>query len=163
MQMNPLSIWTKLALCGLVALAIMGVLTGAYLHVKQLGREEVIAELLQQTVAVNTARAAIAPPIEKKVVQKITEYKVVTETILKEVPVYVKATDCPMSPGFRVLHDAAADGRLPDPTSIPDAAPASAQDVASTVVANYGTCNKALTLVNGWQEWADEQAKLRTK
>nr|DAQ81583.1 MAG TPA: hypothetical protein [Caudoviricetes sp.] len=161
--MNSLSTGAKLALYGVLALAIMGALTGAYLHIKEIGREEVIGELLEQTIVVNKARAAIAAPIEKKVVQKVTEIAVVTETIVKEVPVYVKTSDCPMSPGFRVLHDAAADGRLPDPANIPDAAPAPAAEVASTVATNYGTCNKALTIVNGWQEWADEQAKLKTR
>lgn len=66
--------------------------------------------------------------------------RVVYRTLIKEIPRYVES-DCDLSAGFRVFHDAAATATVPDPgTAGTDAAPVKAQDVASTVSENYESC-----------------------
>jgi hypothetical protein len=45
-------------------------------------------------------------------VDRIKTVEAETRVIIKEVPKYVKDT-CALSPGLRVFHDAAAEGRLP--------------------------------------------------
>ena len=84
-----------------------------------------------------------------------------TETIIKEVPVYVPASDPDLSGGWRLLHDSAALGTIPDPAGIADAAPVPAQDAASTVIDNYGTCHANAEQVTALQDWIRAQQAIR--
>ena len=130
-------------------------------HQQGIGYDRAKAEYAKQAEETDEKREAVAPVLEaahKKAIEKIV---VVTETIIKEVPTYVKATDCPMPGGFRVLHDAAADGTLPDPAAIADAAPAAAADVATTVAINYGTCREIAQRLTDWQGWVRAQQDLK--
>lgn len=93
-------------------------------------------------------------------VQVVTQYvdrvKVVREkgdTIIKEVPIYVPVDSPALPGGFRVLHDAAALGELPDPARVADADPADAQTVATTVADNYATCHAIREQLIGLQDW----------
>ena len=129
-------------------------------HQQGIGYDRARAEYALQAEQADTTRAAVAPVVEaahKKAVEKIV---VITETILKEVPVYVKDTDCPMPGGFRVLHDAAAHGEVPEPARIADAASVPAQDVASTVAENYGACHENAATLTALQEWVRQQAEV---
>ncbi|MGT2493156.1 hypothetical protein ACU4GD_28260 [Cupriavidus basilensis] len=101
----------------------------------------------------------------EKTVQVVTQYvdrvQVIREkakSITKEVPIYVPSDSCPMPGGFRVLHDAAARGELPDPAGVADAPAAPAQDVAATVSDNYGTCHATAEQLRALQEWVRRQA-----
>lgn len=105
-------------------------------------------------------QAAITGKVETKTVTLIRTIRERGKTITREVPVYVSSSDCPMSGGFRVLHDAAAEGTLPDPADIPDAAPVAAQAVAATVSDNYTACHENAATLSGLQEWVREQKKL---
>ena len=83
---------------------------------------------------------AVASAVGAKVAAAATKERVVYKTLIKEIPKYVES-DCDLSGGFRVLHDAAATATLPDPSSTgADAAPVRAQDVAATVAENYESC-----------------------
>lgn len=56
-------------------------------------------------------------------VDKINTIRATTKVITKKVNVYVPANSCPLPPGFRLLHNAAAAGRqLSDSSSGSDAA-----------------------------------------
>lgn len=139
-------------------------LAGAYFlehYIEQIGYARAVDDYAKQAEKVDAKREAVAAPIveahEKEVVRVVT----VTKTILKDRPVYVKATDCPLTGGFRVLHDAAANGEVPNPSRIPDAAPTPATDVADTVATNYGICNKIREDLISLQAWAAKQAALR--
>ena len=68
--------------------------------------------------------------------------KVVYKTITKEVEKYVPNSLALLPPGFRLLHDAAAEGVAVDDTAGVDAAPVSPRQVASTVSANYAACRE---------------------
>lgn len=157
--MNPLA-WLNPGRW-LLYLALAGALMAGYHawreHQRELGREEVRAEFSRQAARADKKREVVTQVVEREVVKTVKQIEVVTETIVKEVPVYVQA-DAPALPGgFRLLHDAAARGEVPDPTGIPDAAPAAAQDVAATVAENYGTCLQYAARVKAWQVWAAQQ------
>lgn len=101
---------------------------------------------------------------ERVVTSYVDRIKVVREkgkTIIQEVPRYVSATDCPLSPGFRVFHDAAAAGEVPDPAAVADAAPVPAATAAETVAGNYGTCHETEQRLISLQEWVREQSKIK--
>ena len=142
----------------LIGLALAIALTFTHGFAYRAGRAAVRAEYTKQAENVNVARAVIAPPIVQKEAAAQVRIRTVTQTIIKEVPIYVKAADCPMPGGFRVLHDAAADGQLPDAARIPDAATVPAQDVATSITENYGTCRENAARLTGLQEWVRAQA-----
>jgi hypothetical protein len=79
-------------------------------------------------------------------VQSAERIRTITKEVLHEVPVYLPAADAAvlLPPGWRVLHDAAAQGSqaasAASATGGPDAAPITAEAAAVTVVENYGTC-----------------------
>ncbi len=112
-----------------------------------------------------TARTAIVRQRQAEAtVQVLTQYvdrvrtvHVAGETIIKEVPVYVPSDSPALPGGFRVHHDAAALGELPDPARVADADPAPAQDVAATVAANYLTCLENAEQLTALQEWVIKQ------
>lgn len=85
--------------------------------------------------------------------------QVVTRTITREVPRYVRepAPQCAdaglHSGGFRVLHDAAAAGVVPDPARVVDAPAVGAATAAGTIVDNYAACLDWRAQVIGWQQW----------
>lgn len=130
-------------------------------HQRELGREEIRAQAAREAQTADTKREIITQVVEREVVRRVKDIQVVTETIIKEVPVYVPLDSPPLPGGFRLLHDAAASGEVPNPAALPDAAPATAQDVAATVSANYGTCRLYAARVKGWEEWARQQLQAR--
>ena len=85
--------------------------------------------------------------------------QVVTRIITREVPRYVRepAPACAdaglHSGGFRVLHDAAAAGVVPDPARVADAPAVGAAAAAGTIVDNYAACLDWRAQVIGWQQW----------
>jgi hypothetical protein len=100
----------------------------------------------------------------EKTVQVVTQYvdrvQVIREkakSITKEVPIYVPSHSCPMPGGFRVLHDAAARGELPDSAGVADALAVPPQDIAATVSDNYGTCHEVAEQLTSLQEWVRGQ------
>lgn len=151
----------KLLFILLIAGALVGGFNAFVKYEQRIGYDRARADYDKQAVAVDEKRAAVTPPIESKAKEAVAKVQTVTKTIIKEVPVYVKATDCPMPGGFRVLHDAAANGEVPDASRIPDAATAPAQDVAATVADNYGTCRVIRENLIGLQAWVDAQRGLQ--
>jgi hypothetical protein len=99
---------------------------------------------------------------------RIKEIEVKGDTITKLVPKYIPvvgacSNDGMLSGAFRVLHDGAAQNRIPDAAAIADGANVSAQDVAATVTENYAGCNVNAEKLDGWKVWATEQCKLNPK
>ncbi len=85
--------------------------------------------------------------------------QIVTRTITREVPRYVRepAPACAdaglHAGGFRVLHDAAAGGVVPDAARLADAPAVDARAAADTIASNYGVCLEWREQVVGWQRW----------
>lgn len=130
-------------------------------HIGDQREAQVVARYTKQAKEADDRRAAVAPPIAAKQEAAQEKIRTVFKTIIKEVPTYVSINDCPMSPGFRVFHDAAANGELPDPARIPDAAAVPAPDVANTVAENYQTCHQTAARLNGLQDWVRAQQSLK--
>lgn len=150
--------WLALIVFALALLAF-GFTQGAEYEEGQQAKRDLAAE--RATVVLATKRADVTSKVELKYAPQLTKVRTVTKTLIKEVPVYVSANDCPMSPGFRLHHDAAAQGVLPDATGIADAAAVPAPDVASTTAENYGTCLENAKRLEGLQEWVRNQEAVK--
>lgn len=145
----------------LVAVAALVLGYGAWAkHQQGVGYSRAQGEYATQAQKTDAKREAVAAPIAAKQESAQVQIRTITKTILKEVPVYVKADDCPMSPGFRLLVDAAANGEIPDPAGIADAAPVPAAVAAETTVTNYGTCHETAARLVGLQGWITAQQAL---
>lgn len=145
----------------LMLLAAVAALTMGYFawadHIGDKREAQVRAKYAAQAKTVDEKREAIAAPIAEKQIVVQEKIRTVFKTIIKEVPTYVSVNDCPMSPGFRVFHDAAANGQVPDAPGIADAAAVPAPDVANTVVTNYETCHQTAARLTGLQDWVKAQ------
>jgi len=126
-------------------------------HQQDLGYQRAVAEFKAQADAADAQRQVVTQYVDREVVKTVKEIQVVTETITKEVPVYVPSDTPDLPGGWRLLHDAAARGQVPSAAGIADAAPASAQDAANTVVANYGACLETAERLRAFQQWAAQQ------
>lgn len=133
----------------LIAALVVATLTaGAGWALYEKGKEVVYAEWDAEKAAtqIEASKKAVsdwnaANAVAQKVAAASVQDRVVYKTITKEIPTYVKVDDCPMSGGFRMLHDAAATGSLPDPgASGVNGTPVPAQDVATTITDNYEAC-----------------------
>jgi len=113
-----------------------------------------------QAVAVVTVKQRQAEATVQVVTQYVDRVHTVREvgqTIIKEVPVYVPADSPALPGGFRLLHDAAARGELPDAARAADAPGVPAQDLADTLAANYLTCRETAEQLTALQAWVAQQ------
>ena len=148
----------RLALIGLVTLILTA---GSY----RLGASHVQAQWDAERAQMATAKAKTETRQAEATTRVVTQYvdRVQTvrergKTIVQKVPVYVPSdSTCDLPAGFRVLHDAAAAGEVPDPTGSADAASASAEDVAATVAENYATYHTIVEDRKALQQWGREQ------
>lgn len=107
-------------------------------------------------LAFRTRKAEVI--VEKHIVE-VEKIRTVYRNITKEVTVYVPSDSCELPAGWRLLHDAAAEGRDPEPPGSPDAAPVPAQDAAVTVIENYESCRVNAERLEGLQQWVREVAR----
>ena len=171
--MNPLSLlagWKGYAAAAALSLAVGfgGGWKARDLIADAADAERAKAEL--RAAKVTAKRVAVADRITADVGRKAedrqVEIRTVTQTLIREVPIYVTAeTDrrylVPV--GLVRLHDAAALGlpsALPDPTGRADDAPSAvaASTFGSTVADNYGTCRADQARLGDLQEWVRQQA-----
>lgn len=109
-----------------------------------------------QAVAVVTVKQRLAEATVQVVTQYVDSVHTVREvgqTIIKEVPVHVPSDFPALPSGFRLLHDAAPIGQLPDPARAADAPAVPAQDLADTVAANYLACHENAEQLTALQAW----------
>ena len=129
------------------------------------GASHVQAEWDAEVVKQSLTAARVEKAQAQATVQVVTEYvdrvKIVRqagETIIKKVPVYVPAqadAACVVPRGFVRLHDAAAQGVVPEPAGDSDAAPAGValSAVAGTVAENYTACRANAEQLSALQSW----------
>ena len=147
-----------------IAIALLVVVTLAGIYAK--GRNDSTKAWEAKEAARQLAEARRRVALQEQVDQLASgleaaraQRQVVTRTLTKEVPRYVTApsqacaADGLHSPGFRVLHDSAALGVVPDPARLADASPVDAQPAGSTIASNYATCLEWREQVIGWQTW----------
>ena len=127
-------------------------------------RHEIADKLAADARAVRAARIAtkqaeVTTRVETVYVDRVKTIREAARTIIRQVPVYVPATDPPLSGGFRLLHDAAASGVpiVPVPAYIADAAAVPAQVAAGTIADNYGTCREQAEQLISLQAWVVQQ------
>lgn len=116
----------------------------------------------RRAAQIATQQAEVTVRVETEYVDRIKVVREAGKTIIREVPVYVPATDPPLSGGFRLLHDAAAAGvpGIPDTAGIADAAAVPAQVAARTVADNYGTCREQAEQLSALQSWVSAQREI---
>lgn len=128
------------------------------------------AAVQQQTLKAAAIRQRQAEATVKVVTQYVDRVRIVREkgdTIIKEVPVYVPAqadAACTINRGFVRLHDAAAQGVVPEPAGDSDAAPAgiALSAVAGTVAENYTACHETAEQLRSLQWWIlDMQSEIK--
>lgn len=90
-------------------------------------------------------------------VDRVHTVRTAGQTIIKEVPVYVPADSPALPGGFRLLHDAASRGELPDPANTADAPAVPAPDLATTIAANYLSCRENAEQLTALQAWVVSQ------
>jgi len=126
---------------------------------------------IASALTLERAQADTTSVVEREAVAEQVRIRTVTETIIKEVPIYVTAeadARFALPVGLVRLHDAAATGRpLSESAGEPDGAAgnAEASDVpASTLAAmiaeNYGVCLADQARFSGLQDWVRRQQAL---
>jgi hypothetical protein len=102
----------------------------------------------------------VTTQVEIRYVDKIVTVREKGDVVIREVPVYIPASSCPLPGGFRLLHDAAATNTIPEATRIPYAAPVPAQDATRTVAENYRTCHEVRVNLEALQGWVKDQRQV---
>lgn len=159
--MGPLSRvpWPcRLLIVAVLAAALVGVgwVKGAS-HVQAEWDAEVVKQSLTDA-RVEKAQAQATVQVVTEYVDRVKIVRQAGETIIKEVPVYVPAqadAACVVPRGFVRLHDAAAQGVVPEPAGYSDAAPAGValSAVAGTVAENYTACRANAEQLSALQSW----------
>lgn len=145
----------------LVAVSALVLGYGAWAkHQQGVGYSRAQGEYAKQAQKADAKRESVAAPIAAKQEAAQVQIHTITKTILKEVPVYVPSDSCALPGGFRLLHDAAANGEIPDPARIADAAPVPADVATESVVSNYGIARENAERLRGLQDWVTAQQAL---
>lgn len=134
----PLYVWVMLCLC--IALYVSNGRTEA---AQQLAADRLVVINDLNAAAEKTAKAGkeVVTVTVKEYVDRIKYIKGESRVIEKQVPYYIPAGTPDLPGGFRLLHDAAAQGRAIAAGTGPDnGAPVTVADAATTVAANYGQC-----------------------
>lgn len=113
-------------------------------------------------------QADVTHAVETRAAKTQVQIRTVTQTIIKEVPIYVPAeadARFALPVGLVRVHDAAAAGQpLSEPSGQPDdpAGYLEASDIppsrlAATIAENYGTCRADLARFADLQDWVRQQ------
>lgn len=118
------------------------------------------ARVAAEIKSLHEKQAKVTTITETKFIERERVIHEKGETIIKRVPVYLPA-DTPDLPGaFRVLHDAASQGFIPDAASFAHAAPVAAVAATETVAGNYTTCLANAEQLTLLQDWIRQQQEL---
>ena len=112
-----------------------------------------VAKLKEKQVVVTTKVETVYVDRVKTIREKGDAIETVRE-------VFVPVDSGSLGGGFRLFHDAAVTGFIPESASIADAIPVPVTDVADTLAANYERCHVAYATVEGLQDWIREQQRL---
>ena len=112
-----------------------------------------VAKLKEKQVVVTTK-------VETVYVDRVTTIREKGDAIEVVREVFVPADSGNIGGGFRLFHDAAVTGVIPESASILDAAPVPVADLADTIATNYERCHVAYATVEGLQDWILEQQKV---
>lgn len=122
---------------------------------KSVERGKVIVEYLEEQADAIT----IVKEIEYQERERIIYEE--GKTVVKEIPIYIPDPTILFPGGFRLLHDAAADGTSPNSLELDDAAPVPIRVATETITENYTDCRATAARLISWQDWWVEQCQLR--
>mgnify|MGYP006051886379 FL=1 len=105
-------------------------------------------------------QVVVTTKVETKYLTKTVTIREKARAIETVREVFVPVDSGSLPGGFRLFHDAAVTGVIPESASILDAAPVPVADVADTLASNYERCHVAYATVEGLQDWILEQQKV---
>ena len=155
-----LSLGTKIAIATTLATASFSF--GLYLGNK-IGVSscyEATIEAQRHSIETGVKQAVVSDKTITKYVDRIQIVQGTSREIIKEVKIYVQDTGN-LSPGFRMLHDSAANNELPDPARIADAEAIGIEAATKTILENYETCHVNAETLSSLQGWVREQSAIR--
>ena len=155
-----LSLGTKIAIATTLATALFSF--GLYLGNK-IGVSscyEATIEAQRHSIETGVKQAVVSDKTITKYVDRIQIVQGKSREIIKEVKVYVQDTGN-LSPGFRMLHDSAANNELPDPARIADEGTVKIETATQTILENYQACNVNSETLSSLQQWVRDESAIR--
>lgn len=153
---NAWRLWPMFGLA--LSLFVLGNTYGQYRTQAKCDAQKAKAEI--HAAHVEVAQAQATTNVVTEYAQRAPLVRERGNEIVKKVPIYVSKNDtsvCHLPGGWRVLHDAAASGELPEPAASADAAPTTAQDAATAVTSNYAICHVNAEQLKALQSWVRTQ------
>ncbi len=153
-------------------IGILAIVASAFVGGCQHGAKSVTAkwdaERVETEIKFHQLVAKQAQATTQVVTQYVDRVKAVKQRgadIVKEVKVYVPTqadAACAVPRGFVRMHDAAAEGVIPDAPSLADASPSGValSTTAATVADNYGRYHEVAEQLKSLQQWVREQQAL---
>lgn len=137
-------------------------LGGCYLKGRQDGREALLTEQFKVAGQVVKRQEKVTERVVVEYRDVVRVVKEKGEEVIREVEKLVPADGCVLDGGFRVLHDAAADGRLPSAAggAHGPAAPVDQVAAAETVAVNYLACHQNAEQLKALQGWVQKQQNI---
>lgn len=161
--MIPLNVWLGIFIAAFIAITTFA----GGMKVYRMGKASVQAEWdlerERTKIEIEKLKSRQAQTTERVVTQWKTVDRIVKEKgdeVVKLVTVYVPGGNA-LPSGWRVYHDAAASGELPESPerAIAAAAPVEAAAAAATVAENYTTCRATREQLLALQKWSTEISK----
>ena len=156
----PIAAKISIALTLVIALFSSGLYVGNRLGISSC--QEAVIESGIHSLEVSAKQSQISDSVTTKYVDRIKIVQGRTQEIIKEIKVYVKDdTDTYLPGGFRMLHDLAINYDPSNSSGTVDETPVKTQDVAETVVRNYGICQENSQTLEALQDFVRQQAAVR--
>ena len=156
----PLAAKIAIATTLVIALFSAGLYVGNRLGISSC--QEAVIESGIHSLEVSAKQSQISDSVTTKYVDRIKIVQGRTQEIIKEIKVYVKDdTDTYLPGGFRMLHDLAINYDPSNSSGTVDETPVKTQDVAETVVRNYGICQENSQTLEALQDFVRQQAAVR--
>lgn len=137
--------------------SIIGLAGGWFLHADRVaaGQLKTAQASIQKTAEGKAAGDALATRQAEAAATQATKDRIITKEVIRYVEVTPAADRCTLPGTWRVRHDAAATGDLPEPASLADGAADPVEDAAAleTLADNYASCRAAIEQVKGWNDW----------
>jgi Ethanolamine utilization protein EutJ (predicted chaperonin) len=156
----PIAAKISIALTLVIALFSSGLYVGNRLGISSC--QEAVIDSQRHSLEVSAKQSQISDSVTTKYVDRIKIVQGRTQEIIKEVKVYVKDdANTYLSGSFRMLHDLTIKSDSGIGPGTVDETPVATQDVAETLVRNYGICHENSTTLSSLQEWVREQSLVR--
>lgn len=144
--------------------AIALALAASYLKGRQDGREAMLAQQLRASAQLVKRQDKVTERVRIEYRDRVRVVTKQGKEVVREVERLVPYGLCQLDGGFRLLHDAAAAGSLPEPAGGADGPPAPVEQAAAAevVAGNYLACHLNAEQLMALQGWVRKQQKLNT-